>query len=467
MRTTGRSILFALAALAVLSGMLAAQERIESMKLLAPNTGWAASKSHLYWTLDNGANWKDITPKAKHPWQEISSAFFLDSAKGWVVLNCADHVRRVQGRDLPLGEYSDSKCFEIASTADSGQSWTMARLDVADPDPQSGFSGKSYIDCADETHCWIIFKIARNTATSVGIMLRSGDGGRTWKTLPRPPVAEEFRFKGSSDGWMAGGPDEQLFTTKDGGLKWQEVKVTPPKQISSDLSPVYGLPTFSDDNVGFLPVTYESSSSDGTPVALFRTQDAGKTWLLARTFPPLPDAHPWSPYPSAVVNGELIIPTIEKQQIALQISKENDSPEVHATSIGANVTSIDGVSFTSASQGWILCGTALLATTDAGRKWVDIKPGAKRTSESRATRPNVAMVTSFARSESEATITSQVSIHLGFDAWPTPPTSTMRTWWASSPFYDAGIYLYGSPNKSPNKAFYPTASWVTTVQGYG
>src|SRR5579871_1936462 len=75
-----------------LCGTASAQQagRIESMELLAPNVGWAATKSHLFWTADGGAQWKDITPKLNHNRQMVSSVFFLDASTGWVLLSCGD-----------------------------------------------------------------------------------------------------------------------------------------------------------------------------------------------------------------------------------------------------------------------------------------------------------------------------------------------------------------------------------------
>jgi hypothetical protein len=46
--------------------------RIESMKLLTPDVGWAATNKKLFWTTDGGAQWKDITPKINHKEQRIS-----------------------------------------------------------------------------------------------------------------------------------------------------------------------------------------------------------------------------------------------------------------------------------------------------------------------------------------------------------------------------------------------------------
>ncbi len=77
-------------ALACLPGIVAAQPR---MGLVGPGVGWAlqyrgagpGSDDRLFWTSDDGANWKDITPQdpASH---EIAGVFFLDPSRGWVLL---------------------------------------------------------------------------------------------------------------------------------------------------------------------------------------------------------------------------------------------------------------------------------------------------------------------------------------------------------------------------------------------
>lgn len=64
--------------------------RIESMKLLTADAGWATTRNKLFWTTDGGASWRDITPKLNHKRQMVSSVFFLDQSTGWALLNCAD-----------------------------------------------------------------------------------------------------------------------------------------------------------------------------------------------------------------------------------------------------------------------------------------------------------------------------------------------------------------------------------------
>ena len=91
--------------------------RIESMKLLTADTGWAATRNKLFWTTDGGANWKDITPKLDHQEQQVSSVFFLDSTTGWALFSCSD------GSDIS----ADNSCFALASTANSGESWSVTQ----------------------------------------------------------------------------------------------------------------------------------------------------------------------------------------------------------------------------------------------------------------------------------------------------------------------------------------------------
>src|SRR5208337_664357 len=48
------------------------------MKLIAPGVGWAERGKRFYWTTDNGANWKDITPPSSSDLDEhISDFYFL------------------------------------------------------------------------------------------------------------------------------------------------------------------------------------------------------------------------------------------------------------------------------------------------------------------------------------------------------------------------------------------------------
>jgi hypothetical protein len=91
--------------------------RIESVKLLTAQVGWAATTNNVFWTTDGGASWKDLTPKTKHNLQAVAAVFFLNPSTGWVLLHCGE------GNDA----FADDSCFELASTYDSGRTWSAVR----------------------------------------------------------------------------------------------------------------------------------------------------------------------------------------------------------------------------------------------------------------------------------------------------------------------------------------------------
>jgi hypothetical protein len=171
---------------------LAAQRAIQSMKLLTPEVGWTATKEKLFWTTSGGARWKDITPKLDHKWQAISSVAFLDPSTGWILLNCADN------RD----EKADDTCFEFASTANAGETWSVVHPKIVDPvandsgvEDGLGFSGRSFLQFADSQHGWAILKKSTPVDFSTGVKLRTADGGQTWTQLKGDlPMAEDFHF---------------------------------------------------------------------------------------------------------------------------------------------------------------------------------------------------------------------------------------------------------------------------------
>ena len=474
MRDVCRASVVSLAAtLCLCAGSIAQQAgRIESMKLLTLDTGWAATNKKLFWTTDGGVQWKDITPKLSHKRQMVSSVFFLDSSTGWVLLSCGDD------RDPKV----DNVCFEFASTTDAGETWSAVHPKIVDSITQTdysdwtGYSGATFLDFADSQHGWAILQRNLPVGRSSGEMLRTVDGGRTWTQLAKGtlPVAGNMYFLSAEDGWMAGGPDQELYATHDAGNSWKPVDVAAPKQIPQDLSPVYRLPTFVDGRTGYLAVTYESSMSSGTPVALFKTEDGGTTWHPTLTTPALSDMHPWAPYPAAITSGKLLTATISGGRIDLSHAEQGVEAKHELARISMKASSADQLSFISPDRGWILATYWLLSTKDGGITWIDVTPDPAGTVPALASStgmprkmsaPAAATIPLAGRPSSKAT--GNVSTHLGFDTFPTPSTSTMQAWATSSPFYDVNIYLYGSPNKSTVKSKYPNQQWLSTVEGYG
>ena len=152
MQTVRASLVPSLLLTLCLCATVSAQQagRIESMKLLTPDVGWAATKHKLFWTTNGGARWSDITPKLDRKEQRVSSVFFLDSSTGWALLSCSD------GRDLA----EDNSCFDLASTSNAGGNWSVTHEKIGHTFSRGqledgyGFSGRSWLSFVDSQHGW-------------------------------------------------------------------------------------------------------------------------------------------------------------------------------------------------------------------------------------------------------------------------------------------------------------------------
>jgi len=377
MQTVRVSFGLSLLTLCLCTAVLAQQAgRIESMKLLTADVGWAATSKKLYWTTDGGASWKDVTPKLNHKHQAVSSVFFLDGSTGWALLSCSD------SRDL----VADASCFELASTTDAGSSWSVLNERVklgftkAQLEEGYGFSGRSWLYFVDPLHGWEILDVNTSPASpSAGEMLRTEDGGKTWAPTRDTPTSDHFLFVNTTEGWIAGGKEGDLFVTHDAGDNWQKIELAVPKGIPPDLSPVYGLPAFDDANNGHLAATYEGSTSTGTPLVLFETGDGGKTWRPTAKTDPLPDAHPWAPHPSSIVGGGLLVAAASSGRVDLTRVVRGTEPKTQTARSPVPASIVDELSFPNLQRGWILASYWLLSTEDGGVSWRDVTPYPKLT----------------------------------------------------------------------------------------
>jgi hypothetical protein len=113
-------------------------------------------------------------------------------------------------------------------------------------------------------------------------LLRSGDGGKTWRDVMSPvygsEVAEVF-FLDSRSGWAltlwtTEGPGEvKLFSSKNGGMTWRNVSEIPKRDHTGQ--PV--AMKFADGKNGEIEMLYENE------IAVLRTKDGGRTWAESHT----------------------------------------------------------------------------------------------------------------------------------------------------------------------------------------
>jgi photosystem II stability/assembly factor-like uncharacterized protein len=471
-------------ALAFLAGVSAQAE--PRMSLVGPGVGWAVLNQpsgynlhipnhHLFWTSDDGANWKDITPQdpASH---EIAGVFFLDASRGWVLF-------ALTGKEI-IGA-SNISGFDLAATGDGGANWRFTR--VTTPREDHGWAGAGEVFFLDPSHGWLNLELALHD-WAVGTLLATTDGGDTWNEVRGFNVDAGYgpiRFTDLQNGWIAGGPygQQHLYATHDGGSHWHDTVLPPPSGISGYTSSTSqcSRPFFRDAKHGFVSVTYagtDESGNDFKDVALFSTDDTGRTWRLENWINLGED------------RGVLAFTAVDSLALAPKLSghttltliklgsggkvtetRASESPEVPSTA------ALLELNFSDTAHGWASVSDGdLLSTTDGAATWKDITPGRKKTStlvprsntgisNSSGTLAQSALVASSASGTTAAssTTTTYKSRHLGFDRCGKPTPTQMGIWWTSSPYFDYGVYA-GGVNTTCTSV---TSSWVKTVTGQG
>jgi photosystem II stability/assembly factor-like uncharacterized protein len=338
-------------------------ETMKEAHLVTQQAGWTRTSDHLYWTSDGGMNWSNVTP-ALRPHEVISAVFFLDAARGWVLLSHA-------------GDADEE--FELATTKTAGASWSTTQLHVPDPDPDTGLSAEAWVNFANASHGWVLVRMSTNTAVSWGVLIRTQDGGTTWQRLEQPPVAGPVYFASANEGWLCGGPDDSLHRTQDGGRHWQQVSIP----VSSDANESYELPVFRDEKSGILSVLFDGPTK--TERMLFSTSDGGLTWKaqgqvaqddLARR-------------PDTIVGSLWLGATTTRDQGIMLAAFPAGAKRTIRANVqipGVSAYSVRGISFASPLVGWAIvdvvnCNrpggagcTELVSTSDGGTSWVSIAP---------------------------------------------------------------------------------------------
>lgn len=90
---------------------------IKAMRLLTRTTGWVLVGQQLFWTINAGRTWKDITPSGRGK-GTIDAVFFLNNRTGWALLSQA----KTENGHTNLN---------VAYTADSGTARSYSMTVVA------------------------------------------------------------------------------------------------------------------------------------------------------------------------------------------------------------------------------------------------------------------------------------------------------------------------------------------------
>jgi len=217
----------------------------------------------LYRTDDGGATWAAVDT--------------CDSTiKGVCAIDVIEVSRIYQGRLVPrmvihaAGRVGGPT--GILRSVDGGASWTVIDMSA---------HAKMITDIAfrDENTGFVFGASNANPQLSEGIVLRTDDGGKTWREVYRSGRPGEIIWKGHFPSTATGfgtvqsydpnNAQQRVIRTRDGGESWQELDLVENAQARQ-----FGI-GFADENTGFV----------GTMVGGFATRDGGESWTAVPIAP--------------------------------------------------------------------------------------------------------------------------------------------------------------------------------------
>lgn len=233
----------------------------------------------LFTTTDGGATWKAsnqvdlFTPKhsiatpdtaaAQQVYEEIDGIAFSGEKNGW-----AFGARQESKPGNKPNRLSVVTIPIVLRTTDGGATWKETK--VADSFPDVTLKRAKFVDAQNG---WITG--GDIDEDEVGVAYRTTDGGTTWKdvTPNNKQVPSDVSFLDATHGWLVGTiADEsgesgvsEVFTTTDGGAAWKSIAKIP--------ASIRGM-QFVDAQTGW---------AVGANGKIFRTTDGGVTWVEQAT----------------------------------------------------------------------------------------------------------------------------------------------------------------------------------------
>ncbi len=167
---------------------------------------------------------------------------------------------------------------DVLRTEDGGVTW----YDVS-PSGVSALGYSAISDFLDVTHGWVLVPDSKDPL--VGMLYRTGDGGKNWASASVPFGTGDLQFLDSKQGWVmaglgvaAGSMGVAVFQTSDGGATWTQTYTNDPNQANAGESlPLAGLKD------GLTALDMQTAWVGGIIYApgtiyLYQTRDGGRSW---------------------------------------------------------------------------------------------------------------------------------------------------------------------------------------------
>jgi photosystem II stability/assembly factor-like uncharacterized protein len=258
-------------------------------------------------------------------------------------------------------------------TASGGRRWGHTSIPASTCNAGAGTT-PTFVDAR---HGWLLRQEPTGESASIQ---RTTDGGNRWSPERDFPWITALRFVDPLHGWLGGTGRPStvgLFRTLDAGRTWLHVR-TPLPSCCQGWWALFDAPTFFDASHGVVPVTLRHGNR--LVVVFEATPDGGDTWRVAATLGPLRAGTIGFPAPASVsVATESDWWVLTGRRPRLRVT--HDAGRSWRSIAVPNARRAYALDALDARRAWITVGagrlTLLLATRDGGRTWRTLVPVAR------------------------------------------------------------------------------------------
>src|SRR5687767_1495764 len=330
-----------------------------SIQFLNELDGWGVTETQIVRTNDGGITWYNVTPPEVTEAGYSVDTFVLDNNHVWVQLADPDNF---------------PNSGSLYRTTDGGLAWTSSKVPFS----------RGTLDFLDPNNGWMMSALGV-AAGSMGIsVFQTSDGGATWdQTYTNDPnltdAGDSLPLGGLKNGltpldmqtaWVYGltyAPGTvYLYRTEDGGANWNEQSLPLPQGVENAELSVEKI-EFIAPNFGFLTTRI---TSDTINLAVYISDDSGKTWSLTPTLiPGAGSADFLSANEAVIYNGSQFYVTRDAARTWSIIPPDVLFDESFA-----------GMDFVNTLSGWVITvdpttnERRLYRTSDGGATWFPVIP---------------------------------------------------------------------------------------------
>jgi photosystem II stability/assembly factor-like uncharacterized protein len=325
-----------------------------AIRMIDLSNGWGMRGSRILRTRDGGKHWKDISPQAADPEQELIPAYFYSISSAWVI--------------YPSPDYSQGTLYH---TTDAGLNWQSATVPF----------GSAILQALDAQTLYAMADRGAAAGSQAVDVYRSTDAGATWEEVyhidPQDSAANSLPFGGDKtgmafsdqkNGWITGVEPVDglvyLYYSQDGGGTWQLQPVDLPVELSQAQIFTEQVQFFSQTQ-GVIPfqATVVQNNTPQNKLGVMVTTDAGKNWKFSTLLPS-----------SGVFYATNFVDFYVWDGSSLYLSRDSGKTWNQTVSSQLPGSSPYMIQFLDPSHGWLVdndgAQVQLYQTRDGGKTWI-------------------------------------------------------------------------------------------------